>query len=110
MQFESTCGPYAEDAKMQVNIHSVMIIIVNNHLDWHLVDIRLGNTLQISCKLLNALERFQKLTTPQNRQSLANFRIVYLTRFLSDFTCLGINAYFNFIDALLNLKESLKFN
>ena len=38
---------------MQLNNHFLMNIVVNSQLDLDLVDICLGNTIQISCELLS---------------------------------------------------------
>ena len=45
----------AEDSKMQMNVHFLMNIVVNNLLDLNLVDVCLDSTLQVSYKSLNTL-------------------------------------------------------
>ena len=56
----------AEDAKMQVNIHFPINFAVNNELGINLVDICLGDTLQISCKSLDTCKDFKNFKQPQN--------------------------------------------
>ena len=71
-----------------------MNIVLNNQSDSNLVDNCPLNSLQISCKSLNIFIRFQKSTTTKSPKfvkfSEFNFKIVYLTRFSSDFNFLGL--------------------
>ena len=59
-----------EDAKIQMTVHFLINIAINNHFDLNFGDICLAGTLQISGKSLNILQRFQKLMS-QNGQNLA---------------------------------------